>query len=71
MTSDYVIVSIKLCLGVGNDEYIILCKFGGSIRSAFEFIEGTSEAPPPGPGSKTKSGLNRVKGVIKANFAYL
>ena len=47
MTSDYVIVSIKLCLGVGNDEYIILCKFGGSIRSAFEFIEGTSEAPPP------------------------
>ena len=29
MTSDYVDVSIKLFSEVGNDEYIILCNFGG------------------------------------------
>ena len=29
MTSNNVIVSIKLCLDVGNDGYIILCNFGG------------------------------------------
>ena len=29
MTSAYVIVSIKLCLEVGNDGYIILCNSGG------------------------------------------
>ena len=28
MTSNYVIVSIKLCLEVGNDEYIIFGHFG-------------------------------------------
>ena len=41
MTSDYVIVSIKLCLEVENDEYIILYDFGGqSMRgSPNEWIE--------------------------------
>ena len=29
MTSNYVIVSITLCLNIGNDEYIILGNFGG------------------------------------------
>ena len=29
MTLFYVIVSIKLCPEVGNDEYIIVCNFGG------------------------------------------
>ena len=29
MTSDYVDVSIKLFSEVGNDEYIVLCNFGG------------------------------------------
>ena len=36
MTSDYVIVSIKLCPEVGNDEYIIVCNFGGRRMSGFE-----------------------------------
>ena len=45
MTSDYVIVSIKLCPEVGSDEYIIVCDFGGRRMSGFEVIEGTSEAP--------------------------
>ena len=41
MTSDYVILSIKLCLEVENDEYIILYDFGGqSMRgSPNEWIE--------------------------------
>ena len=38
MTSDYVIVSIKLCPEVGNDEYIIVCNFGGRRMSGFEVI---------------------------------
>ena len=31
MTSIYVIVSITLCLDIGNDEFIILGNFGGRI----------------------------------------
>ena len=27
-------------IDVGNDDYIILCNFAGSIRSGFEIIEG-------------------------------
>ena len=47
MTSDYVIVPIKSCPEVGNDEKIILCGFGGRSMSVFEVIEGggVSEAP--------------------------
>ena len=40
MTSNYVIVSIKLYPDAGNGEFIILCNFGGSIMSGFESIEG-------------------------------
>ena len=40
MTSDYVIVSIKLCPEVGNDEYVIVCNFGGRRMSGFEVIGG-------------------------------
>ena len=40
MTSDYVIVSIKLCPEVGNDEHIIVCNFGGRRMSGFEVIGG-------------------------------
>ena len=40
MMSDYVIVSIKLCLEVENDEYIIVCNFGGLRMSSFKVIEG-------------------------------
>ena len=39
MTSIYVIVSIKLCQQVGNDEYFVLCNFGGRSLSGFEVIE--------------------------------
>ena len=31
MTSNYVILSITVCLDIGNDEYIILGNFGGRI----------------------------------------
>ena len=33
MTSNYVIVSIKLHLSVGNDKCIILCNFSGRIMN--------------------------------------
>ena len=46
MTSDYVIVSIKLRPKVGNDEYILLSKFGDRSMSDLEVIEGVSEATP-------------------------
>ena len=48
ITSNYVIVSIKLCLDVGNDECIILCSFCGCIMSGFEGIkEGGDFDPSP------------------------
>ena len=31
MTSNSVIVSVKLCLNVGNNDYITLCNFGDNI----------------------------------------
>ena len=40
MTSIYVIVSIKLCLKVGKDEYIVESTFGGRRISGFEVIGG-------------------------------
>ena len=40
MTSIYVIVSIKLCLKVGKDEYIVESIFGGRRISGFEVIGG-------------------------------
>ena len=40
MTSDYVIVSIKLPPKIGNDEYIFLSKFGDRSTSDLEVIEG-------------------------------
>ena len=36
MTSNYVIVLIKLRLDVGNKEYSILCYFGARIMSGFD-----------------------------------
>ena len=47
MTSDYVIVPIKSCPEVGNDEKIILCGFGGRSRSVFEVIEGGGGSQRP------------------------
>ena len=49
--TEFVTVSIKLYLDVGNGDYIILRNFGGRIMSGVEFIEGSSGAPtlPPAP----------------------
>ena len=55
MTSDYVIVSTKLCPEGGNDEYIILCNFGGCRTSGSEIIEGDPHRSPPIAGCKTKA----------------
>lgn len=40
MALNYVIMSIKLCLDVGNHKGISLYNFGGLILSGFEVIEG-------------------------------
>ena len=66
MMSDYVIVSIKLCPEVENDDYIIVCNFGGLRMSSFEVIEGEGggggvlRGPHVRRKWKKKSGLNRV-----------
>ena len=51
MTSDYVIVSIKLSPEVGNEEYIVLCNIAsGHSMSGFEVIEeGGCSGPLPRP----------------------
>ena len=60
MTSDYVIVSIKLRPKGGNDEYIFLSKFGDRSMSDLEVIEVVSEATP-GCRKRKKHSLNRVR----------
>ena len=70
MTSDYTIVPIKLCLDVGNDEYIILCTFGRRIMSGFEVKQEDRQSnppkhPPKGKKSK-KSFVNRVRYIFLA-----
>ena len=53
MTSDYVIMSIKLCPVVGNNEYIIVCDFVGRKMGGIEVLEGGFlDPPPPTPLSK-------------------
>lgn len=62
MASNFVIVSIKLCLNGGNDEDISLYKFGGLILSGFKVIEGEGGRPPGGRKLNKivkKPGLNR------------
>ena len=49
MTSIYVIVSIKLCLKVGKDEYIVESTFGGRRISGFEVIGGGGGGGLRGP----------------------
>ena len=46
MTSNHVIMSIKVRLDVANNKNIILCNFGSRIKRCFEVIEGAPEAPP-------------------------
>ena len=56
--TDCVMVSIKLCQDVENDEYSILCNFGGHITRNFGVIEvslwSPSPPPPPGPRKQKK-----------------
>ena len=53
MTSNNIIVSIKLCLDVGK--YFILCNFGGRIMRGFKVIEGGLKSQPtPVAGSQEK-----------------
>ena len=57
MTSNNVIVTIKLCLDVGN--YFILRNFGGRIIRGFKVIEGSLQSQPtPLAGSKKKKRVN-------------
>ena len=59
MTSYHIIVSIKFCLDVGNDECIILCNFGGRIMSVFEILEGDLQSPSPPPLPPPFNGQNK------------
>ena len=60
--TDCVIVSIKLCQDVENDEYIILCNFGGHITRSFGVIEESlSPPPPPPPRSQEAKKKNKEK----------
>lgn len=40
MTSRYVIVSVKICLNVRNNDYFTLFNFGDHIMNVIEIIEG-------------------------------
>ena len=40
MTPRYVIVSVKICLNVGNNDYFTLFNFGDHIMNVIEIIEG-------------------------------
>ena len=70
MTSNYIIVPIKLCVDVGNDKYIILCTFGSRIMSGFEGKQGGPPKQPPRPQAfkwqekQKKLGLNRVRYIF-------
>ena len=52
MTSEYVIVTIKLCPEVGIDEYIIVCYKGGGLRNP-----STPPPPPPPPNAGSNNSL--------------
>ena len=60
MALNYVIMSIKLCLDVGNDKGISLYNFGGLILSGFEVIEGEG-----GKGSYVAGRKTLEKRVVK------
>ena len=51
MTSNFVIISVKLCLNVGNNDYITVCNFGDHIMS------GLSK-------QKKKPSLDRVNATV-------
>ena len=63
VTSVYVIVALKLCSEVGNDEYIVVPYFGDRRVSAFEVIqeggEGRGFEVPRSQEAIKKLGLSR------------
>ena len=61
MALNYVIMSIKLCLDVGNDKGIGLYNFGDLILSGFEVIEGEEGGGRVLGGGKE----NIVKKIVK------
>ena len=72
MTSDYVIVSIKLCPEAGNDGWFVLCNFIGCSISSFEVLGEGWGGGGRGAGalwrpsvkrSEKKPGINRVKNL--------
>ena len=60
MTSNSVIVSVKLCLNVGNNDYITLCNFGDRIMS------GRSKQK-----KNKKPGLDRVNATVHTQSIHL
>ena len=56
MKSNYVIVSIKIRLDLGNDGYIILYNFGDRIMSGFKVIEGGPSESLTVAGAKKQGG---------------
>ena len=45
-------VNQVMLIEVGNDDYIILCNFGGRIKSGFEVIEGVGAGRSSGSKKK-------------------
>ena len=64
MTSDNVIVSMKLCPEAGNDESIVVCNFGGHRRSGFEVLE----RGPPSPLPPVRKKQKRPVGIGRQNL---
>ena len=64
MTSDNVIVSIKLCPEAGNDESIDVCNFSGHRMSGFEVLE----AGPPSPLPPVRKKQKRPVGIGRQNL---
>ena len=59
---DYVIVSIELCPELENDEFIIVCNFGGRSISGSEVIEGgLRRRPSHRKQNKARSEQGKVK----------
>lgn len=56
MKSNYVIVSIKIRLDLGNDGYIILYNFGDRIMSGLKVIEGGLSESLSVAGAKKQGG---------------
>ena len=61
--TDCVMVSIKLCQDVENDEYIILCNFGGHITRNFGVKKENplDPSPPPPPPDQEKKKKKKRK----------